>query len=460
VDRLFAPRAFPELRKLLQRIQTPPHMDPSQETDWANDPTSKAAPEKQQQLARAGGSSNLPARKPRQTFLLSATLTIAESGRGGRRKKKKPFLKRAQKIVGLRPSPLVADFTIVKKNPAQDNDDAEGDSGNGLKLPSSLDLRQIHCPDDDKDAHMYHFLHGCFSSARLSNKPCRVLIFANAISHIKRITLLLSLLKVPVHALHAKMQQRQRLKNLDRFRVQRQTVLVATDVAARGLDVAGIQYVLHYHLPRTVDLFVHRSGRTARANQKGLSLSIVSPQEHKLYASICTVLGMPDEGITPLPVDLLVMKQVHSRVNVAQKICKLQLQQSRQLSHVQWLQQSAQDMDMILDDDFQELVENITGSSERQGIAGEAQQQMKGLQQQLRGMLRYDFKAHRGMLSLFAHIQEADQADQADQELPSSPPKEKGEGGAEASVADDKKAQGQQTRLKPKAKKQKKKLFW
>ena len=48
-------------------------------------------------------------------------------------------------------------------------------------------------------------------------------------------------------------------------------------MAARGLDIKGIQYVVHYHIPRSTEIFIHRSGRTARADSEGLSLSLVSP---------------------------------------------------------------------------------------------------------------------------------------------------------------------------------------
>jgi superfamily II DNA/RNA helicase len=53
----------------------------------------------------------------------------------------------------------------------------------------------------------------------------------------------------------------------------------ATDVAARGLDIPFVEQVVHYHIPNTVEQFVHRSGRTARAQREGLCLSLVSPQE-------------------------------------------------------------------------------------------------------------------------------------------------------------------------------------
>ena len=71
----------------------------------------------------------------------------------------------------------------------------------------------------------------------LAQHPGRTLVFVNAISSVRRLAALLRLLQVPALALHASMQQRQRLKALDRFKVDPHAVMVATDVAARGLDI-------------------------------------------------------------------------------------------------------------------------------------------------------------------------------------------------------------------------------
>ena len=69
-------------------------------------------------------------------------------------------------------------------------------------------------------------------------------------------------------------------------------ILVATDLAARGIDVKEISYVVNYHLPDTYDTYVHRSGRTARAGAKGLSLTILQPEEVVDIAEFEKVLGI------------------------------------------------------------------------------------------------------------------------------------------------------------------------
>jgi ATP-dependent RNA helicase DeaD len=66
---------------------------------------------------------------------------------------------------------------------------------------------------------------------------------------------------------------------MEQFREGHINILVATDLAARGIDVAAISYVVNYHLPDTYENYVHRSGRTARAGAKGLSLTVLQQEE-------------------------------------------------------------------------------------------------------------------------------------------------------------------------------------
>jgi ATP-dependent RNA helicase DeaD len=80
-------------------------------------------------------------------------------------------------------------------------------------------------------------------------------------------------------ALHGDLSQQQRDKVMDRYRNRSLQVLVATDVAARGIDVRDITHVIHYHLPDESENYTHRSGRTARAGRSGLSLALVNVRE-------------------------------------------------------------------------------------------------------------------------------------------------------------------------------------
>lgn len=86
---------------------------------------------------------------------------------------------------------------------------------------------------------------------------------------------------VSTDAIHGDLIQKDRDKVMRAFKKQRLQVLVATDLAARGIDVENLAYVIHYQIPDSLDYYTHRSGRTARAGKKGISLSFVSSQELK-----------------------------------------------------------------------------------------------------------------------------------------------------------------------------------
>jgi ATP-dependent RNA helicase DeaD len=82
-----------------------------------------------------------------------------------------------------------------------------------------------------------------------------------------------------VSALHGDMDQKMRSKVMERFKNKSLQAIVATDVAARGLDVNDITHVINYELPDDPEVYTHRSGRTARAGKSGICMSIVSPKE-------------------------------------------------------------------------------------------------------------------------------------------------------------------------------------
>jgi ATP-dependent RNA helicase RhlE len=91
--------------------------------------------------------------------------------------------------------------------------------------------------------------------------------------------------------IHGDLNQRQRQRSLDGFRNGSSDILVATDVAARGLDVDGITHVINYDIPMNPDDYVHRIGRTARAEKDGDAFTFVCPSEHKALANIEKTIG-------------------------------------------------------------------------------------------------------------------------------------------------------------------------
>ena len=107
----------------------------------------------------------------------------------------------------------------------------------------------------------------------------RGLIFTRTKHGANRIATRLSKIKISTEAIHGNKSQPARLKALEKFRSGRARVLVATDIASRGLDVDGITHVINYDLPKEAESYVHRIGRTARAGTDGIALSFCDAGE-------------------------------------------------------------------------------------------------------------------------------------------------------------------------------------
>jgi ATP-dependent RNA helicase RhlE len=117
------------------------------------------------------------------------------------------------------------------------------------------------------------------------------LVFVRTKRRTDRVTLALHKQGFKVQAIHGDRSQNQRQQALDGFRKGRYTVLVATDVAARGIDVEGISHVINFDIPNTADEYIHRIGRTGRANATGDAITFVSPDEYLPLRSIESSLG-------------------------------------------------------------------------------------------------------------------------------------------------------------------------
>lgn len=92
-----------------------------------------------------------------------------------------------------------------------------------------------------------------------------------------------------VEGMHGDMSQAHRIRTLRKFKEGSLNYLIATDVAARGIDVEGITHVINYDLPQDVESYVHRIGRTGRANREGIAYSLVSPKEFSMLKQIKSV---------------------------------------------------------------------------------------------------------------------------------------------------------------------------
>ena len=97
-------------------------------------------------------------------------------------------------------------------------------------------------------------------------------------------------------SLHADRTQAQRTQAVEGFRSGTYKVLVATDVAARGLDIDGITHVVNYEVPSSREMYVHRVGRTGRAEMTGTALTLVAPEELRALQALQRSFGMELQG--------------------------------------------------------------------------------------------------------------------------------------------------------------------
>ena len=114
----------------------------------------------------------------------------------------------------------------------------------------------------------------------------RVLIFARTKHGCDRIVKKLSQSGIPANAIHGNKSQPQRERALDEFKRAKTPILVATDVAARGIDIPGVSHVINYELPNVPEQYVHRIGRTARAGRDGVAIAFCAEDERDYLKDI------------------------------------------------------------------------------------------------------------------------------------------------------------------------------
>ncbi len=116
--------------------------------------------------------------------------------------------------------------------------------------------------------------------------PSSVLVFCRTRLEVDTLVETLSAHGYRAEALHGGMQQRQRDAAMQRFRSGKADLVIATDVAARGIDIDHLSHVVNYDMPSTPEVYVHRIGRTGRAGRTGTAILLVEPREHRLLRAL------------------------------------------------------------------------------------------------------------------------------------------------------------------------------
>ncbi len=131
---------------------------------------------------------------------------------------------------------------------------------------------------------------------RLSHmKDMKGLAFVNSLDQLQMKDAKLSYRDAPIVALHSEMKKEERKKALDDFKNGKVNIMIATDVAARGLDISGLTHVIHVDVPHSIEQYLHRSGRTGRAGNDGEVLTLLSYPDEKTYKK--WTKGLPSKPV-------------------------------------------------------------------------------------------------------------------------------------------------------------------
>ncbi|CAG8786707.1 9324_t:CDS:2, partial [Cetraspora pellucida] len=123
------------------------------------------------------------------------------------------------------------------------------------------------------------------------NNPVKIEVSSKTCNDTQRLALLLRNLGFPAIPLHGQLSQSKRLGSLNKFKAGNRNILVATDVASRGLDIPLVDVVINYDIPLNSKDYIHRVGRTARAGRSGKSITLVTQYDVEFYQRIEQVIG-------------------------------------------------------------------------------------------------------------------------------------------------------------------------
>ncbi|AGO12640.1 AaceriAER301Cp [[Ashbya] aceris (nom. inval.)] len=226
----------------------------------------------------------LPPKEKRQNLLFTATMT--------------------DQVLALKDAPATSGKPPLFSFHVENLDD--------LAVPASLQTTYLLVPEHVKEAYLYQVL----SSDEY--KSMSAIVFVNRTISAEILRRMLMQLEIRVTSLHSQMPQRERTNSLQRFRANAARVLIATDVASRGLDIPAVQLVVNYDIPANPDTYIHRAGRTARAGRGGESLSFVAPKDVSRIQAIEERIGKKMDEFTKVGDTALIRKSLN-KVTVAKR---------------------------------------------------------------------------------------------------------------------------------------------
>lgn len=183
-------------------------------------------------------------------------------------------------------------------------------------LVKTLEARYLLIPQSVKECYLVYLLR----QSELSDHT--LIVFVSTCRGCEIVAQLLAELDIDCVTLHSKINQARRLAALGKFRSGKSKVLIATDVASRGLDIPTVQAVINYDVPRMAEDYVHRIGRTARAGRSGLAVTFVSQYDVDIFKQIEDKVGKKMDEYELSENKVL---QILKEVSQASKMAKIRL---------------------------------------------------------------------------------------------------------------------------------------
>ncbi|KAI0074447.1 DEAD-domain-containing protein [Panus rudis PR-1116 ss-1] len=316
-----------------------------------------------------------------QTFVFSATLS-KELQRNLKKRTRTP-LKGKGKKAGSTIDDLLQ--TLDFRDPSPTIIDLPSQSSTP-HLVSGLHEAKVEVLSKEKDLCLYWFLVRYVGvsttksgSTAVSNGKSegdgkggdgKTLVFLSSIDGVRRLVPLLELLgfKGRVWGLHGEMEMRVRLKNLDRFKQTPHSILLATDIASRGLDVPSVSHVIHYQIPRSADVYIHRNGRTARAMKEGFSLLMCAPEERRVLRGLMGGLGRDADSIPTLPLTHHILDKLKPRLALAKEIDSTRHRVQKKNHEEKWVREAAEALGVDIDDDDAMDAEETTSKKQQKQL--------------------------------------------------------------------------------------------
>ncbi|KRY40920.1 putative ATP-dependent RNA helicase DDX47, partial [Trichinella spiralis] len=181
---------------------------------------------------------------------------------------------------------------------------------------SEMDLNNFYTSDKFQDCYLVYILN------EMAGKSC--IVFTSTCANSLRTALLLRNLGFTAVPLHGQMSQAKRLGALNKFKAKDRSILIATDVASRGLDIPHVDLVINFDIPTHSKDYIHRVGRTARAGRAGISITFVTQYDVELYQRIEYLLGKQLPLFKTEEPEVLSLLE---RVTEANRIAKMQVKE-------------------------------------------------------------------------------------------------------------------------------------